>query len=267
MAVLKIGHMLHVATRFGPHRLAASPQPGMCQPALMHCHRRRQLATSRRIASGKIVASAAVQLSAAGGADSQQSYSLSLSVADAVKATGLVHRCLVTEAQNVRRGTSSTLTRSEVRGGGKKPYAQKGTGNARSGSRRSPLRPGGGITFGPKPTDWAIKVNKKERRLAVATALQSATGDMLVAENIRERLSHPRTAELASALFGWGMVRGQQVLLIVEDLTQALHLASRNMPDLMLTTPDRLVLSEILKADKIIIEPGALMYIQELYGG
>ena len=109
MAVLNIGHMLHVATRFGPHRLAASPQPGMCQPALMHCPRRRQPATSRRIASDRIVASVAAHLSAAGGADSQQSYSLSLSVADPVKATGLVHRCLVTEAQNMRRVSSPAL--------------------------------------------------------------------------------------------------------------------------------------------------------------
>ena len=78
----------------------------------------------------------------------------------------------------------------------------------------------------------------------------------------QEGLSQPRTAELASALLDWGMVHGQQVLLIVENLTQALNLAGRNMPNLMLTTPDRLFLSEILKADKIIIEPVALKYIQ-----
>ena len=70
------------------------------------------------------------------------------------------------------QGTASTLTRGEVRGGGRKPYKQKGSGNARRGSRRSPLMPGGGISFGPKPRDWSIDMNKKERRLALATALQ-----------------------------------------------------------------------------------------------
>ena len=118
------------------------------------------------------------------------------------------------------QGTASTLTRAEVRGGGKKPYAQKGTGNARIGSRRTPLRPGGGVSFGPKvchilavlmcinsvpafssirlysiaeydcsvqPVDWSIKMNKKERRLAVATALQSAAADVMVAGKIAVR--------------------------------------------------------------------------------
>ena len=76
------------------------------------------------------------------------------------------------------------------------------------------------------------------------------------------RLSHPKTAELASALLEWGMVPGQQVLLIVEELTQALKLSSRNMPAVVLTTPDRLLLSEILKADRVVIDAGALKYIQ-----
>ena len=152
--------MLHVATRFGPHRLAASPQPGMCQPALMHCHRRRQLATSRRIASGKIVASAAVQLSAAGGADSQQSYSLSLSVADAVKATGLVHRCLVTEAQNVRRVSSPALDLHII-------YAL-------SCYRRHPGLSGIAAQYGVRPACMQLLATSAMRTLACAGHKQHA---------------------------------------------------------------------------------------------
>ncbi len=83
----------------------------------------------------------------------------------------------------VMQGTASTLTRGEVRGGGRKPYKQKGTGNARQGTRRTPLRPGGGISFGPKPRDWTIGMNKKEKRLALATAIQSAAEDMIVVED------------------------------------------------------------------------------------
>ncbi|GBG00462.1 50S ribosomal protein L4, partial [Raphidocelis subcapitata] len=109
---------------------------------------------------------------------------LALGVAPPETAKGLVHRYLVYVQQNARQGTASTLTRGEVRGGGKKPYKQKGTGGARRGSNVSPLFPGGGITFGPKPKDWSIKMNKKERRLALATALQSAAPDMIVVDSV-----------------------------------------------------------------------------------
>ena len=99
---------------------------------------------------------------------------LDVKVAKPDVAKGLVHKYVVMVRQNARRGTASTLTKSEVRGGGRKPFKQKGTGNARAGSSRTPLKPGGGVVFGPKPKDWSIKMNKKERRLAMATAIQSA---------------------------------------------------------------------------------------------
>merc|ERR1712072_548985 len=84
--------------------------------------------------------------------------------------------------QNRRMGTSNTKTRSEVRGGGKKPYAQKKTGNARRGSNRSPLRTGGGIVFGPKPRQWSIAMTKKEKRLAMATTLQNSADIMIIVD-------------------------------------------------------------------------------------
>ena len=109
---------------------------------------------------------------------------LDLDTAPAETAEGLVHRYVVMIRQNMRQGTASTKTRSEVRGGGRKPMKQKGTGNARQGSRRTPLRPGGGVVFGPKPRDWTIKMNKKEKRLAMATTLQNAACDTIVVEDL-----------------------------------------------------------------------------------
>ena len=82
------------------------------------------------------------------------------------------------------QGSANTKTRSDVRGGGKKPLQQKGSGNARMGSLRTPLKPGGGVTFGPKPKDWSINMNKKEKALAMSTALQSAASDMIVLDSV-----------------------------------------------------------------------------------
>ena len=110
--------------------------------------------------------------------------SLDLKTASPDVAKGLVHKYVVMVRQNARRGTASTLTKSEVRGGGRKPFKQKGTGNARAGSTRTPLKPGGGVIFGPKPKDWSIKMNKKERRLAMATAIQSASSAMIVVDAV-----------------------------------------------------------------------------------
>ena len=96
--------------------------------------------------------------------------SLDLKVAKETSAADLIHRAVVRQLANARQGTASTLTRSEVRGGGRKPYKQKGTGRARQGSIRTPLRPGGGIVFGPKPRSHELDMNRKERCLALRTA-------------------------------------------------------------------------------------------------
>merc|ERR550537_595910 len=100
--------------------------------------------------------------------------------------------------QNKRSGSANTRTRSEVRGGGKKPYTQKKTGNARRGTNRSPLRPGGGVLFGPKPRDWTINMSKKERRLAMATAIQNSSEIMTVVDAFE--LSETKTQNMVKAL-------------------------------------------------------------------
>ena len=110
--------------------------------------------------------------------------SLDLKVAKESSAGDLLHRAVLRQLANKRQGTASTLTRSEVRGGGRKPYKQKGTGRARQGSIRTPLRPGGGILFGPKPRSYNLDMNRKERRLALRTALMSRTSDLVRVEAV-----------------------------------------------------------------------------------
>ncbi|KAG5012534.1 hypothetical protein JHK86_024795 [Glycine max] len=111
------------------------------------------------------------------------------------------NKCRGTDLQNKHRGTASTLTRSEVRGGGRKPFPQKKTGRAYRGSNRTPLRPGGGVTFGPKPCDWSIKINRKEKRLAISTAVASAAASAVVVEDfVAEFAEKPKTKEFIAAM-------------------------------------------------------------------
>ena len=109
--------------------------------------------------------------------------SIDLKVAKESSSSDLIHRAVLRQLANKRQGTASTLTRSEVRGGGRKPYKQKGTGRARQGSIRTPLRPGGGIIFGPKPRSYNLDMNRKERRLALRTALMSRVSDITAVED------------------------------------------------------------------------------------
>ncbi|NET54316.1 MAG: 50S ribosomal protein L4, partial [Merismopedia sp. SIO2A8] len=131
--------------------------------------------------------------------------SLELKCAKEETAAHIVHRALVRQLNHSRQGTASSKTRSEVRGGGKKPWRQKGTGRARAGSSRSPLWKGGGVIFGPKPRSYREKMNKKERRLAISTAFQSRVDDLIVVEEFAEQLSRPKTKELVSAMGRWGV--------------------------------------------------------------
>ena len=131
--------------------------------------------------------------------------SLDLKVAKETSAADLIHRAVVRQLANARQGTASTLTRSEVRGGGRKPYKQKGTGRARQGSIRTPLRPGGGIVFGPKPRSYELDMNRKERRLALRTALMSRSEDMVVVKAFGDKLAKPKTRGCCPPLSAGGV--------------------------------------------------------------
>ncbi len=190
---------------------------------------------------------------------------LDLKVAKPENAEHIVHRALIRQTTNARQGTASTKTRSEVRGGGRKPWRQKGTGRARAGSSRSPLWRGGGVIFGPKPRDFNIKMNRKERRLALRTALASRGEDFLVVEPFAEQFSQPKTKELAQAMSRWGVEPGVKTLIILDEWTENVTLSARNLPNVRLIRADSLNIYDILVAQKIVTTPSAIEKIQEVY--
>ena len=190
---------------------------------------------------------------------------LELKVAKEETAAHVVHRALVRQMNNARQGNASTKTRAEVRGGGRKPWRQKGTGRARAGSIRSPLWRGGGVIFGPKPRDYSTKMNRKERRLALRTALMSRSEDLVVVENFAEQLSSPKTKEMISALERWQVADGK-VLIILAELTDNVALSVRNIPTVKVIRADGLNVYDLLHADKIVASQEAIGKIQEVYG-
>lgn len=190
---------------------------------------------------------------------------LELKVAKQENATHIVHRAVVRQLANERQGTASSKTRSEVRGGGRKPWRQKGTGRARAGSIRSPLWRGGGVIFGPKPRDYEIKMNRKERRLALRTALQSRSADLIVVQDFAEHLSRPKTKELITAFTRWGIEAGAKVLLILPENQENVYLSGRNVENLKIINADGLNAYDIVLADKIVTTAEALTKIQEVY--
>ncbi|CAL4921910.1 unnamed protein product [Urochloa decumbens] len=194
---------------------------------------------------------------------------LDLKAAPPSTARAVVHRGLITDRQNARRGTASTLTRGEVRGGGRKPYQQKKTGKARRGSQRTPLRPGGGVVFGPKPRDWSIKINRKEKRLAISTALASAAvaEDAFVVEEFDEAFaSGPKTRDFVAALQRWGLDPKQKAMFFATEFDDNVRLSGRNIGSLKMLTPRTLNLYDILDARKLFFTPAAVEYLNSRYG-
>ncbi len=190
---------------------------------------------------------------------------LELKVAGEENASHIVHKALRRIMCNGRQGTAASKTRAEVRGGGRKPWRQKGTGRARAGSIRSPLWRGGGVIFGPQPRDYGIKMNRKERRLALRTAFQSRYEDLIVVENFAENLPRPKTKELMSALNRWGIESNAKVLLILAEPAENIYLSARNVPSLKMIAADGLNVYDVLEADKIVATAAALAKIQEVY--
>ena len=154
----------------------------------------------------------------------------------------LVHKAVVTHLANNRQGTQSALTRAEVSGGGKKPWRQKGTGHARQGSTRSPQWTGGGIVFAPKPRDYSKKMNKREKQIALFSALTSkAFAEIL--DNLK----------VDSALF------------VTKDKEDNVVLSARNIPDVATTISGAINVYDILKYDSLVITKDAARAIEEVY--
>ena len=192
--------------------------------------------------------------------------SLDLKVAKESSASDLIHRAVLRQLANRRQGTASTLTRSEVRGGGRKPYKQKGTGRARQGSIRTPLRPGGGIIFGPKPRSYNIEMNRKERRLALRTALMSRISVIKTVEDFGSTIKAPKTKEIVEGLLRLGIEKTEKVLIILNSPSENIKKSINNISNVKLIMADQLNVFDILNANKLIIGKSAISKIQEVYG-
>ncbi len=191
--------------------------------------------------------------------------SLDIKTAKESTANSIVHRAVIRQLNNQRQGNACTKTRAEVRGGGRKPWKQKGTGRARAGSNRSPLWRGGGVIFGPKPRDFDIKMNRKERRLALSTALSGRVNDMIVVEDFSSQLITPKTKELLAALTRWGVETRKKVLIITEKRHENIELSARNVRNLVLISADQLNVFDIVNAHKVIVTVPALDKINSVY--
>lgn len=177
----------------------------------------------------------------------------------------LLHRDLLRHSSSERQGTSSTKTRSEVRGGGRKPWKQKGTGRARAGSSRSPLWRGGGVTFGPKPKRILLKINKKERQLALRTLLYNKKNNILILENLETETIEPKTKSFLKICQNCSIDLNQKLLVVVSKKTIPLKLATQNLKNVELISASSLNTLSLLKAKQIILTPLAINDIKEIY--
>ena len=192
--------------------------------------------------------------------------SIDLKVAKETSSADLIHRAVLRQLANKRQGTASTLTRSEVRGGGRKPYKQKGTGRARQGSIRTPLRPGGGVIFGPKPRSYNLDMNRKERRLALRTALMSRIADFKTVEDFGSTLDQPKTSEIINGLSRLGLEKTEKVLVILDNPSDVIRKSINIIEKVKLIAADQLNVFDILNSNKLVIGQSAINKIQEVYG-
>ena len=193
-------------------------------------------------------------------------FSIDLKIAKESTAVDLLHRAVLRQQAHSRQGTASTLTRSEVRGGGRKPYKQKGTGRARQGSIRTPLRPGGGIVFGPKPRTYNLAMNRKERRLALRTALMTRISDAKIIKDFGSELKVPKTSEILDLIKRVGLDSRSKILIILNNPSEIIKRSIRNLEKVKLISANQLNVFDLLNANSLVIGEDALSTIQEVYG-
>lgn len=188
---------------------------------------------------------------------------LDASVFGAEYRQALIHQVVVAQLNNKRQGTKSTLTRTEVRGGGIKPWRQKGTGRARQGSIRSPQWTGGGVVFAPKPRDFSQKINKTAKRVALVSALSAklADGNMIVVDKIQ--LENAKTREMAAVIKALGIEK--RALLVVTDKDADVVRAARNLPSVTTISSDLINVYDIVANEKFVATQAAVNKIEEAY--
>ena len=176
--------------------------------------------------------------------------------------THVMHMAVVSQLANKRQGTQSAKTRAEVRGGGRKPWRQKGTGHARQGSTRSPQWKGGGVVFAPKPREYGFKMNKKEKSLAIKSALTSRVieNKFYVIDDIS--FDEIKTKKMVGML---DKLNVDKALVVMDKKDDNVILSARNIPAVTTVTSNALNVFDILKYDKMIISKAAVAQIEEVY--
>ena len=174
-----------------------------------------------------------------------------------------MHLCVVSYLANRRQGTQSTLTRSEVSGGGKKPWRQKGTGRARQGSTRAPQWYHGGIAHGPKPRDYQKSVNKKVRRLAMKSALSAKLADDELIVLSELKLDEIKTKVIADMVKALNV--GKKVLIVLPEKNDVIYRSARNIAGVKTTLVNTLNVYDILNCDTVIVLKDAVRKIEEVY--
>ena len=174
----------------------------------------------------------------------------------------LVHMAVVSQLANNRQGTQSAKTRAEVRGGGRKPWRQKGTGHARQGSTRAPQWTGGGVIFAPKPRDYSFKMNKKEKNIALKSALASrvAENKIIVLDSIK--FEEIKTKNMVAVLDN---LKVNKALVVLNDNDQNVVLSARNIPNVKTASTNTINVYDILKYDQLIVTKDAVATIEEVY--
>ena len=174
----------------------------------------------------------------------------------------IVHKAVVAHLAAMRQGTQSALTRSEVSGGGRKPWRQKGTGHARQGSIRAPQWTGGGVVFAPKPRDYSQKINKKEARLALFSALTAKVQDekLIVVDSLT--MDQPKTKEFAKILEN---VKAGKALVVTEGDSKNVILSARNIPGVKTEARNAINVYDVVKYDSLVITKDAVKALEEVY--
>lgn len=174
----------------------------------------------------------------------------------------LVHLAVVRQLANKRQGTQSTKGRSEVRGGGRKPWRQKGTGHARQGSIRAAQWTGGGVIFGPTPRDYDVKMNKKERRAALRSALTSKVQDQKFVVVDSLELAEIKTKEMQRVL---NNLKADKALVVTGEDNKNVVLSARNIADVQTATPNTINVYDVMKHNTIVVTKDAVASIEEVY--
>ena len=174
----------------------------------------------------------------------------------------LVHLAVVSQLANKRQGTQKAKTRSEVSGGGRKPWKQKGTGHARQGSTRSPQWTGGGVVFAPKPRDYSFKMNKKEKRAALCSALSSKVAESQIIVLDEFKLDEIKTKKFVEVM---NNLKASKALVVLEGENKNVVLSGRNIPTVKVTATNEINTYDVLKYETLVVTKAAVEKLEEVY--